>query len=40
MPEDGDSVLDIIKYGDKVFYNMLDIDENSFQISDETKSEI
>ena len=40
MPKDDDSILDFIKYGDKVFHHMLDVNEDSFQISDKTKSEI
>ena len=40
MPDDLDSQLDIIKYGEKVYNNMLNIDEHSYQISDETKAEI
>ena len=40
MPNDQDSELDIIKYREKVFDNMLNIDKHSYQISDETKTEI
>ena len=40
MPEDGDSALDFVKYGDKVFNHMLNMDEDSFSISDNTKAEI